>query len=67
MKFEEVLPAFREGKAIQRETWNRGAIAFKDWRAILITKFNNRWATSPVSIDELPVLSLIAEDWEIVE
>ena len=62
MKFEEVLPALREGKKIRRTTdfWKNFIYCYQ-----LID--NQLWDGAEEWIDAIDVLDLLADDWEIVK
>ncbi len=51
--FEEVLPAFREGKSIRRRCWDLG---------------NHMWYVTKSSVFYKPTLDdVLATDWEVVK
>lgn len=71
MKFEDVLPALREGKKIRREYW-------KPYKKYIYLHFENSNNCAKLFFhrndgkdDEkwrcFPIADLIADDWEIVE
>lgn len=62
MKFEEVLPALREGKAIRRtnDFWKSFYFCYQ-----LID--NQLWDGKENWVEEIGVSDLLADDWEEVE
>lgn len=62
MKFEEVLPALREGKAIRRTT---------DFCKSFIHCYqlidNQLWDGTGKWVDTIDVLDLLKNDWEVVK
>lgn len=62
MKFEEVLPTLREGKAIKRR--NRIWSAYNGCYQLID---NQLWDLYENWVEEIVVPDLLADDWEIVE
>ena len=77
MKFEEVLPALREGKKIRRECWNKSEYIVIDYsgyfspiadntytckKGIYLFTGRDNYATYYLRLDDL-----ITGDWEIVK
>jgi hypothetical protein len=64
MKFEEVLPALREGKKIKRRAWRDNSVVWKDhkltWAGELVGRFSENILT--VLLKEI----VEDNDWEIV-
>lgn len=62
MKFEEVLPVLRKGKTIRRTSdfWARHIGCYQ-----LID--NQLWDMYENWIEEIGVLDLLADDWEVVK
>ena len=64
MKFEEVLPALREGKKVKRKVWSGSSVVWKDhkltWAGELVGRFSEN--ILPVLLKEI----VEDNDWEIV-
>lgn len=64
MKFEEVLPALREGKKIKLRAWRNNSVVWKDhkltWAGELVGRFSEN--ILPVLLKEI----VEDNDWEIV-
>ena len=72
MKFEEVLPALREGKFIKRACWEGRYLC--EWYGCLMEQYYSevmgRWYSCPAN-DFYPENvynnDVLAEDWEVIE
>ena len=63
MKFEEVIPALREGKKVRRESWHRADSITYEWGSDL-SKLRDMPHGGYFQY-QLPLEDLNADDWEI--
>ncbi len=61
MKFEEVLPALREGEKIKRKIW------YEDINYIILNENKEIISFKWGIYDALSIKDLLADDWEVIE
>lgn len=67
MKFEEVLPALREGKVVRRASWRNWAIRLKDGFTYEVLRIENQWVDTANVFGVLFMAEVYADNWEVME